>query len=221
MAEISTSELPPSKVRDEIVREAKRLEERTRDSMKGHHCAAEGWSKRVFQLGIPTAIISAITSAAVFVEAAKDIWWVGIAAAALSVIVTILTTLNTFLNPNEKESSHSTAAHAYDRLNNDARMFWSIECWSSNATEELLTAKLMELVERKNKLNQDSPQIPQWAWDVAQERINRGEATYEVDKVDDAPQPALPAPSAPDQLLPRSRSHASRWDGTIKRKPPE
>jgi hypothetical protein len=87
-----------------------------------HHCAAEGWGKRVFQLGIPAAIISAITSAAIFVDAAKDIWWVGVAA-ALSVIATILTTLNTFLNPSEKESAHLTAARAYDRLNNDALMF--------------------------------------------------------------------------------------------------
>jgi hypothetical protein len=89
-----TKDLPPAKVRDEIILEAQRLEERTRDSSKAHHCAAEGWNKRTFQLAIPTAIISAITSLAVFAQASKDIWWVGIIAAALSVIVTVLTTLN-------------------------------------------------------------------------------------------------------------------------------
>jgi hypothetical protein len=201
MADISTSDQPPSKIRDEVVLEAQRLEERTRDSAKAHHCAAEGWNKRVFQLGIPTAIVSAVTSAAVFVQAAKDIWWVGVAAAALSVIVTILTTLNTFLNPNEKESAHFTAAIAYDRLNNEARIFWSIDCWSADATEALLTAKIKELVERKDKLNSDSPQIPPWAWKEAQERIKRGETDFAVDKVNrTSSTPAIAPAPAPTSL---------------------
>jgi hypothetical protein len=182
MADISTSDRPPSKVRDEIILEAKRLEERTRDSMKGHHCAAESWNKRSLQLGIPSVIISTIISGAVFVQAAKDIWWLGIVAGILSILVALLTGMTTFLNPNEKENAHLTAANAYDRLNNDARMFWSIECWQANSSEEVLTAKLTELVERKNKLNSDSPQVPPWAWAEAQERIKKGEADYAVDK---------------------------------------
>jgi hypothetical protein len=52
----------------------------------------------------------------------RERYLVGGVAAALSVIATILTTLNTFLNPSEKESAHLTAARAYDRLNNDALM---------------------------------------------------------------------------------------------------
>ncbi|MEH2609606.1 SLATT domain-containing protein [Bradyrhizobium sp. AZCC 1693] len=182
MADVATSDRPPSKVRDEVILEAQRLEERTGDSAKGHHVAAEGWEKRGFRLGLPTALISGVTSLAVFAQASKDIWWVGFIAVGLSILVTILTTLTTFLNPNEKENAHITAAHAYDRLNNDARMFSTIECWRDNATEEALTAKLFELVERRNKLNADSPQIPPWAWAKAQERIKKGETTFAVDK---------------------------------------
>lgn len=195
MADVLTSDRPPSKVRDEVILEAQRLEERTRDSSKGHHCAAEGWSKRSNQLGIPTAIISGVTSLAVFAQASKDIWWIGIIAAGLSISVTILTTLTTVLKPTEKENAHVTAAHAYDRLNNASRMFWSIECWSANATEESLAAKLNGLVEQKDKLNQDSPQIPPWAWEDAKTRIAKGEATYAVDK-------AKPPASAAEILPP-------------------
>jgi hypothetical protein len=189
MADVSTSDRPPSKVRDEVILEAQRLEERTRDTSKGHHCAAEGWSKR----GIPTAIISGVTSLAVFAQASKDIWWIGIIAAGLSISVTILTTLTTVLKPTEKENAHLTAAHAYDRLNNATRMFCSIECWSANSTEESLAAKLNDLVEQKDKLNQDSPQVPPWAWAVAKERIAKGESTYAVDKA----KPAAPAAELP------------------------
>jgi len=193
MADISTGDRPPSKVRDEVILEAQRLEESTRDSSKGHHCAAEGWSKRGHQLGIPTAIISGITSVAVFAQASKDIWWVGVIAAILSISVTILTTLTTVLKPTEKENAHLTAAHAYNRLNNATRMFWSIECWSANATEESMAAKLNDLVAQKDNLNQDSPQVPPWAWTMAKERIAKGEATYAVDKA----KPPVPAAELP------------------------
>src|ERR1700682_6233711 len=206
MAEISTSDRPPSKVRDEIIREAKRLEERTRDSSKGHHCSAAGWGKRSNRLGIPALIISGVTSAAVFIQAAKDIWWLGITAGVASVLVTVLTTLTTFLNPNEKENAHLSAANAYDRLNNEARMFWAIECWAADSTEEALTAKLTGLVAEKDKLNADSPQVPPWAWEMAKERIKNGEATFDVDKESPPPAPALPAPSVLDQLPPLSPS---------------
>jgi hypothetical protein len=211
MADISTSDRPPSKVRDEVILEAQRLEERTRDSSKGHHCAAEGWNKRGNQLGIPTAIISGVTSLAVFAQASKDLWWVGAIAAVLSITVTILTTLTTVLKPTERENAHLTAAHSYDRLNNVTRMFWSIECWSANATEESLAAKLSELVEQKDKLNADSPQVPPWAWEMAKERIKNGEATFEVDKESPPPTPALPAASVLDQLPPLSPKPPGGW----------
>jgi hypothetical protein len=126
----------------------------------------------------------------------------GALAAVLSVTVTALTTLSTFLKPNEKENAHLTAAHAYDRLNNEARIFWSIECWSTNTTEELLTARLRELVERKDKLNQDSLQVPPWAWAEAQARIKKGEADFAVDKLNRTSTLPAIAPAAEPATLP-------------------
>ena len=234
MADISTGDLPPSKVRDEVILEAKRLEERTRDSSKGHHCAAEGWTKRGMQLGVPALIISTITSAAVFVQAAKDLWWLGIIAGLLSVLVTVLTTLTTFLKPNEREGAHLTAANAYDRLNNDARVFASIDCWSATSTEAALTAKLNEMIERKNKLNEDSPQVPPWAWNMAQARIKKGEADYAVDKVNRSSwtpgdtSSVLPAPAPAPLPEPQPASdtnitfaHGRTRTVVVKRKPDE
>jgi hypothetical protein len=62
--------------------------------------------------------------------------YVGVAAVVFSIIVPVLSGITTFLNPNEKEGVHLAAAHAYDRLNNAARMFWSIDCWAADATDE-------------------------------------------------------------------------------------
>jgi len=66
-----------------------------------------------------------VTSLAVFAQAAKDYWWLGLIAVSLSILVTILTTLTTLLKPNEMQSAHFNAAIAYDKLNGEARMFWS------------------------------------------------------------------------------------------------
>jgi hypothetical protein len=60
-------------------------------------------------------------------------------------------------------------------------MFAAIDCWQEEATE-VLTAKLRELVDRKDKLNADSPQIPRWAYLEGKRGIEEGEASFKVDK---------------------------------------
>ena len=187
----STSERPESIARDEIIREAKRLEETALHSAKGHHCAARRWNGRNLWLGLPMVIISSIAGGAAFTQAAKEYFWLGIIAGVASIIVAILSAINTFLNPNEKEGAHLTAAHAFDKLNNETRVFWSIECWQGH--EEALSSKLKELISIKDKLNSDSPQIPRWAYLEAKKGIKDGEASF---KVDDEGRPSAPKASA-------------------------
>jgi hypothetical protein len=196
MAEIKTDERPISKARDEIIREAKRLEETTLYSMKGHHCAARRWGGMNLWLGIPAVVISAVVGAAAFSQYSKDYRWLGIVAGFLAISGAVLSGVTTFLNPNDKENAHVTAAHAFDTLNNNSRLFWSIDCWREES-EEILTSKLRELVDRKNDLNSNSPQIPQWAYKEAKAGIEAGEAKFRVD----TEPAALPAPKtdAPGQ----------------------
>lgn len=175
-----TSELPPSKVREEIIREAKRLEESTLFSMKGHHTAASGWSNRHLWLGLPVVVISALVGAATFSQYAETYPEVKVIAGLLSLAVAILSGITTFLNPNDRENSHLTAGHAFDKLNNDARLFWSVDCWQGDS-DAVLTSQLKELVEQKNQLNANSPQVPNWAYRKAKAGIVAGEAKFEVD----------------------------------------
>lgn len=134
-------------------------------------------------IGLPTVIISAVVGAAAFSQYTTDYPWVGTVAGLLAIVVSVLSRITTFLNPNEKQSAHFNAAHGFDKLNNDARLFWSIECWQE-ADETVLTSKLRELVERKNELNSSSPQIPQWAYIKAKKGIAEGETKFEVDQID-------------------------------------
>ena len=58
-------------------------------------------------------------------------------------------------------------------------MFYNIECSAQVADEELV-AKLTRLADERDRLNQESPQIPRWAYRVAKKGIERGEARYLV-----------------------------------------
>ncbi|SHG25629.1 SLATT domain-containing protein [Bradyrhizobium erythrophlei] len=192
----TTSERPATKAHSQIINEAKRLEESTLYSMKGHHCAAARWKKGNLWLGLPSVIISGLVGATAFTKAAQQEPWIGILAGALAIFVAILSGITTFLNPNDKEAGHLSAGHAYDKLNNDARFFHSIVCWQGE-TEEVLTAKLRNLIDEKDKLNANSPQIPDWAYNKAKKGIEAGEAQFAVDKEDTTPPPPPPPTPAP------------------------
>lgn len=186
----NTGERPQSKARDQIIREAKRLEETTLHSFKGHHCAASDCKDLHLRLGIPTVIISALVGAAAFSKIASENSWVGFLAGGLSVVVAVLSAITTFLNPNEKQNAHLNAAHGFDKLNNDSRIFWSIEC-GSEPSDDVLSSKLKSLVDKKNELNASSPQIPNKAYRRGKKGIEDGEATFKVDTAPEAKEPPL------------------------------
>jgi hypothetical protein len=177
MVEVTTGERPASKAMDEIIREAKRLEESTLYSMKGHHVASTGWSTRNLWLGMPVVIISALVGATTFSKYTETYPALKAFAGFLSLTVAVLSGITTFLNPNEKENAHLNAAHGYDKLNNEVRLFWSVECWQEES-DQVLTSKLRELIDRKDVLNSGSPQIPGWAYKKAKAGIEAGEAKF-------------------------------------------
>lgn len=184
MTEINTSERPPSKTRDQVITEAKRLEESTLYSCKGHHQAAQSWNKWHLSLGLPTVVISALVGVATFTKYADEYPLVGAVAAIFAIVVPILSGITTFLNPNEKEAAHLAAAHGFDRLNNATRMFWTIDCWAEDSTDEGLTSQIKLLVAEKDELNKSNPQIPRSAYIRAKKGIEDGEASFKVDQTD-------------------------------------
>jgi hypothetical protein len=78
-------------------------------------------------LGIPAVIISAVVGAAAFSQYSQEYPLLGIVSGFLAISGAVLSGITTFLNPNDKENAHVTAAHAFDTLNNDSRLFWSID----------------------------------------------------------------------------------------------
>jgi len=173
----TTAEKPVSKTKDEIIKEAKRIEESLLYSSKGHFAASHFWSNFHLWIGVPTVLFSAIAGASALSQFDTN----HIIAGSISIAVAASTSIMTFFNPNEKVSAHLNAGNNYDSLMNKIRIFWSIDCWRDES-EQVLTEKLKHFSEQKDKLNQSCPQIPRWAFNRARQGIKDGEGSYLVDK---------------------------------------
>lgn len=174
----TTAEQAVSRTKNEIIREAKRIEESLLCSSKGHFAAAHFWSKFHLWIGIPMVILSSIAGASALSQYDPK----RVIAGVISITVAAMSGVMTFLNPNEKASVHLNAGNSYDSLMNKVRMFWSIDCWRDES-EQVLTERLKYFSEQKDRLNQSCPQIPPWAYHIANRGIKRGEGQYLVDKV--------------------------------------
>ncbi|MCG2711439.1 MAG: SLATT domain-containing protein [Candidatus Omnitrophica bacterium] len=174
--QITTAEQPVSKAKLEIMKESKRIEESSLYSAKGHFAAAHTWANFHLIIGVPIVVLAAIAGSS-FISNNNVI------AGVLSLIIAVLSAVMTFLNPNERSSSHLNAGNSYDTLQNEVRIFRTIDCWREDS-EQILTERLKHYSDQKGKLSQSSPQIPWWAYQIAKRGIKAGEGSYEVDKDD-------------------------------------
>jgi hypothetical protein len=175
---IKTIEKQPSKTKEELVKESKRIEESTLHSAKGHFVAASLWSYFHLSIGIPIVVMSAIAGLSILSQFDKN----KIIAGILTLVVAGLSALTTFLNPNGRSNSHLNCGNSYDALNNKVRIFRTIDCYREKS-EDILTEKLKFFSEQKDKLNSTSPGIPWIAYKLAKRGIEKGEADFNVDKV--------------------------------------
>ena len=104
-----------------------------------------------------------------------------ILAGTLAIIVAALSGVSTFLNANEKAATHLNAGNSYDALMNSVRIFYVVDCWSSDNSDQVLTERLKRYSEQKDELNRTSPPIPRFAYREAKKGIEGGEGDYSVD----------------------------------------
>ena len=165
----------PESPRDAIGREAKRIEEDCLYSAKSHFIAARTWTNVHLIIGIPSAVLAGGAGVSGFNDQGQLAGVLGILAAALA-------SVTTFLNPNESASSHQVAGARYNELRNRARLFREISLLGDTPDDEL-QKELKALGNRRDKLNESSPQIPAYAYRRAKRSISKGEADYAVDSI--------------------------------------
>lgn len=162
--------------KEKIISEAKRIEEDSLYSAKGHFYAGQCWVNVHLWLGGIAVVFSAIAGASALSQFDHH----NTIAGGLSIIVAGLTAIITFVNPNERAAVHQKAGNSCNALRNDARIFYDIE--ASNLEDIKIVESLKKLNDRRNELNLESPQIPKWAFKKARKGIEEGEAEYKIDK---------------------------------------
>ena len=159
----------------EAINEAKRIEEDTLFSSRKNAIAANHWHYMRYILGLPAVILSALISAAAVKQ--NQTWGV-----AIPIILTILASLTTFLNPTQKEKEHHDYDVAYLDLRNDARAFYKLEVNDVSNSEQKLKEMLEKLRQRRAALNAKAPRTPFYVYWLARQSIEKGQSTYQVDK---------------------------------------
>ena len=161
--------------KEKIINEAKRIEEDSTYSAKGHFSAGQCWVNMNLWLGGIAAVLSAIAGASALSQFDNH----NIVAGGLSIIVAGLTAVITFINPSERSSVHQKIGNKYNALKNNARIFYDIE--ADDMEEKKAIEDLKKLNDKRNKLNLESHQIPKWAFEKARKGSEEGEAKYKVD----------------------------------------
>lgn len=161
--------------KEKIIKEAKRIEEDSLYSSKGHFYAAQFWTNLHLWIGIPATILAAVAGASALSQFDNH----QIIAGVLAILVVALSAVSTFINPNEKAVIHHNAGNRYNSLKNRARIFSEIDI--DMESDESLLAQLRRLSAGRDELNEKSPQIPKWAFRKARKGIDDGEAQYKVD----------------------------------------
>jgi hypothetical protein len=171
MMEVTTlSEKIVTKPKEQIIEEAQRLYRDCLYTSRSHFIVARFWQNLHLWVGVPTVILAGVTGTLAFAEFRQ-------LAGILSIIIVVLTSITTFLNPKEQANSHRTAGNNYDSLMSKIRIFWSIDCWREDS-DSLLTEKLKSYSEERDRLNRDCSQPFKWACKRAKQAIQEGEADY-------------------------------------------
>tara|TARA_R100000027_G_C2245716_1_gene93208 strand:+ start:733 stop:1224 length:492 start_codon:yes stop_codon:yes gene_type:complete len=156
----------------ELCREASRIQEDSIHSAKGHYNTADRWNKIHLWIGIPNAVLAAIAGLSAFNDET-------LIAGSLAVSVAAITAITTFLNPGDRSSTHKRCAGEYLSLRNKSRIFENITSKHCKSEEEL-TSRFEEMINKRDDLNATSPQIPEWAFNKARKGIEEGESTYKT-----------------------------------------
>src|SRR5579884_1654549 len=99
-----------------LIKEAKRIEEDSLYSAKGHFNNASTWSTIQYWLGVPSVIASAIAGTSALSKFPNHEYIAG----GLAILAAVLTGLMTFVNPRDRSVVHLNAGNKYNSLRNRA-----------------------------------------------------------------------------------------------------
>ena len=158
--------------------EALRIEEDALFSGKGHYNACGPWQSRHRWLGGASAVFSAVAAGVASQHGAPPLLVV-----TLSVLAAALTSVITFLKPNEEADRHRRSGDAHFAIKNRARILRTVELEANSAIEEKLVEALKALSADLAAARSSAPPIPDGAYKKAKDDIEvKMAADYRVDR---------------------------------------
>jgi hypothetical protein len=164
----------PREVIDALAAESRRIEEDCEYSARSHFEAAGRWMRAHYWIGVPVALLAAVTGGSAIADHAE-------LAAVLGLIVTALSAVAVFLNPSDRSTQHHAAGTRFNEVRNLARVFREIDLQVGDDHHAQIN-RLKELGSKRDELNKASPQISRWAFERGKRSIEKGEAAYSVDR---------------------------------------
>ena len=158
--------------------EAQRIEEDALFSGKGHYNACGPWQTRHRWLGATSAVLSALAAGVASQKGSAPLLVV-----ALSILAAALTSVVTFLKPNEEADRHRRAGDAHFAIKNRARIFRTVALEADGADEAKLVDVLNSLSADLDAARSSAPAIPDDAYQKAKANIETEKtAEYRIDK---------------------------------------
>jgi hypothetical protein len=161
--------------RQALLAEVERIEEAATYSAQTQFSSGKFWRGLNLLLGTAAAALAAVAGATGLSEATGPE-----TAAIIALVAAALAAVMTTLNAAQRAEQSRVSANAYLALQGDARVFRTIDLDRLDPDEA--RQRLVELIERRNTINDTAPVPAFLAYRLGRRNIAKGRQSYEVDK---------------------------------------
>jgi hypothetical protein len=168
-------------------------QERVHVLENAHYQACNSFGRRRVFLGVPATILSTVAGTSVFASMSSEVTTgVRLAVGLISVLVAVLTGMQTFLRYDERSGKHRAAGVQFGILRRE------IELERATRPPDTSIERLQAMKESLDALYKESPEIPQEIFDQERDAVEQRNAKRRVAK-----KPERETTSAPQQVPPR------------------
>lgn len=140
----------------------------------GSFTASTYYGKLGKRFGVPVVITTSIVSSAIFATIGESQHSeILLAAGFVSILATVLSSLQTFLGYSERSSSHKEAAVGYGELRTEVQVLLASDL--PNVTD--LEARIESIRTRWSALDKVSPTLPNWIYADAAKAVAQSKGT--------------------------------------------
>lgn len=128
---------------------------------KGNFIASTYYGKLGKRFGVPVVITTSIVSSTIFATIGESEYsGIQLVAGFVSILATVLSSLQTFLGYSERSSSHKEAAVGYGELRTEVQLLLASDL--PHVTD--LEARIESIRSRWSALDKGSPTLPDWIY---------------------------------------------------------